>query len=607
MTLFRQTRSGARPDAAVLMRRRPKMPRLEIALAWIAAIAGLVSGPCRALGAPVAIAIFAGQSNEEAHGTSQAVYGFLGVPGGVGSAGVNAVASCYETTATPTGATAGSGTLTCAAPTSGALYAGQVVVGAGVPLGQTLSAANNQGHFPGVTGTGSNAGGSYVVTLAAVVGSAQSPVTMTFSQPDIGGSGVLNSRCQIWAPTGNKGAGTWQAYAPNVNTDFNGGSQAKSWGPEGPFCARWTADNPGQTLYMVKLAVGGSSLCDLASGNNYSPEFSGAGIAAFNLLRLEVTHAETALATQFGITSYQIKVIQWGQGEQDEQNIKKACAFPVAPFAASTTPVPYLTNLVDMVGHFAIPTTINANFAASISGTVLTVNQMTSGAVHRYQRLAGTGVAANTYIGTQISGAPDGAGAYNLQVYQATVGEIIAASGGASCSLGSLSGQFFFAAPLTATKTKITTTCVTGGTFHVGDTLSGTGVDPGTTITALDSAGHTADGLYVVNVNQTVASPALPEAMTATIGGWGVGADTAALTLFRTFKAANSTPTGVQIGQSWVNDHAVAALPAKTVNTDDALKSTSTDLHFHAAWISELGRRLYQAYLGRCDYHAATC
>ena len=607
MTLFPQTRSGARSDAAVPKRRTQKMPRLAIFLTWIAALTGLASGPSRAFGAPVAIAIFAGQSNEEAHGTAQAVYGFRGVPGGVGTAGVNAVASCYETTATPSGATAGSGTLICAAPTSGTLYAGQVVVGAGVPLGQTLSAANNQGHFPGVTGTGSNAGGTYVVTPGAVVGSPGSPVAMTFAQPDIGGSGVLNSRCQIWAPTGNKGAGTWQSYAPNVNTDFNGGSQAKSWGPEGPFCARWTADNPGQTLYMVKLAIGGSSLCDLTSGNNYSPEFSGAGIAAFNLLRLEVTHAETALATQFGITSYQIKVIQWGQGEQDEQNTKKACAFPAAPFASATTPVPYLTNLVDMIGHFAVPTTINGAFTGSISGTVLTVSQMTSGAVHRYQRLSGVGVAANTYVGTQISGTTGGTGTYNLQVYQTTAGEVITASGGASCSLGSLSGQFFFAAPLTATKTKITKSCVTGGIFHLGDTLSGAGVDAGTTITALDSAGHTADGLYLVNVNQTVASSGAPEAMTASIGGWGVGADTATFTLFRTFNAANSSPTGVQIGQSWINDHAVTALSAKTVNTDDALKSTTTDLHFHAAWISELGRRLYQSYLGRCDYHAATC
>lgn len=557
---------------------------------------------------PAAVAIFAGQSNEVSHGTDQSTYGFAGVPGGSGNAGINAVASCYETTATPAGASAGSGVLTCAAPTSGKIFAGQVITAPGVPTGQVVSAANNNGNFPGATGAGSNAGGTYVVIPAASVGSPSSRVTMTFAEPDIGGSGVLNPQCQIWVPGSKTGSGSWQTYAPKVNSDYNGGGQTKSWGPEGPFCARWAADNPGQTLYMIKVGIGGSSLCELPSGNNYSPEFAGSsGIGGFGLLQSQVAAAETALGAQLGITSYAVKLIQWGQGEQDSQARNRPCGFPVPPFSTDTSPIPYLENLKDLVNCLAIPAPINASFMGSISGTVLTVASVSSGALHQYQLLTGAGVAPGTYVDEQISGDIGGAGAYQLKVYQAVSPETITGSGGTSCSDASISGNFFYAYPLSYSANAIVQSCVSGGAFAVGDTLVGAGVMAGTTITALDSAGHTADGLYLIAVRQTVASPGAPEPMTAAVGGFGTGADTAKFLMFKTFSHASANPTGVQIAQAYVNDHNVTQLSATTVNTDDALKATLTEIHYHAAWISELGRRLYRAYLGECDYHSPTC
>ena len=159
--------------------------------------------------------------------------------------------------------------------------------------------------------------------------------------------------------------------------------------------------------------------------------------------------------------------------------------------------------------------------------------------------------------------------------------------------------------PLLFTPTKVLRSCVSGGAFNVGDTLSGPGVLPGTIITGLDSAGDTADGLYTVNVNQTVASADAPEAMTASVDGFGNGADTARFVLFRTFN--NAGLTGVQVAQNYVNDQPVTALPTVTVNTNDALKATQLNKHFHTAWIAELGRRLYLGYLGACDYHSPTC
>ncbi|MBV9511014.1 MAG: hypothetical protein JO303_12115 [Caulobacteraceae bacterium] len=579
---------------------------LSLALDGSAALAQSASPSPNA--SPVAVALFAGQSNEVSHGTLASTYGFSGVPGGAGSAGVNATASCYETKTTLSGATAGSGTLTCSAPTSGVIFAGQVITAPGVPVGQVVAAANNAGNFPAATGSGS-AAGAYVVTPAAVVGSSAAPVTMSFAEPDIGGSGVLNPQCKIWVPKGAK-SGTWKTYSPKVNSDYTGAGQTPTFGPEGPFCQRWAADNPGKTLYMIKIAIGGSSLCDLPSGNNYSPEYvpvSQNGIASYQMLQSQTALAEAALRTQLGITSYNVVVIQWGQGEQDSDNRARPCGYPVPPFSKLTTPIPYLTNLQDLINRFAIPTAINAQFSGSIAGTTLTVSNVSAGAIHQYQLLSGAGVAPNTYIESQIGGAAGGAGTYNLKVYQTIASETIFGSHGASCSNASISGSYFYAYPLAYSTNTVVKSCVTGGAFVVGDRLSGAGVAPGTSIVGLDSAGHTADGLYTVAVNQNVASASAPEAMTAAVGGFGSGSNSAKFILFRTFEHPWSTPTGVQIAQAYVNDNASTVIPAYTVNTDDALKATPTEIHYHAAWISELGRRLYEAYLGKCDYHSPTC
>jgi hypothetical protein len=548
--------------------------------------------------------IFTGQSNEESHGTSASTYGFTGIPGGVGSAGINGAASCYETTVTPSGATSGSGTLSCTATTSGAIYAGEVVTGSGVPTGQVISAEYGNGNFPGVTGAGS--AGTYVVTPAATVGSSGSPVSMTFAEPDIGGSGTLNTNCQIWTP--GTTSGSWQAYNPKVNTDSQGGnSQSAAFGPEGAICQHWTADNPGKTLYMIKIAIGGSHLCDVTAGSNdLSPEYAGTGISSpvYSLLQTQTIAAEAALNTQFGITNYSVNMFQYGQGEQDSQD---ECSYPYAPFSATSTPNEYLVNLQDIIGRFAIPTTISASFNGYITNTTLTVTSMVSGTVHQYQLLTGTGIAAKTYVGTQISGTTGGVGTYNLQVYQATAqaGESITSSSGAVCDNGSINGEFFNAVPDSHTTTTITKSCVSGGVFGVGNTLSGTNILSGTTITSLDGSGHTADGIYYVNVNQTVGSSASPIAMTASVTGWGTGSDSAKFTMFQTFGAA--TASGVQIAQQYVNDNLVTALKAITVNTNDALKATPAEIHYHTAWIAELGRRLYEAFLGQCDYHSPTC
>ena len=57
---------------------------------------------------------------------------------------------------------------------------------------------------------------------------------------------------------------------------------------------------------------------------------------------------------------------------------------------------------------------IAANFTASITGTVMTVTAMASGAIAAGQAVTGTGVADGTIIGTQLTGDTGGTGTYNV-------------------------------------------------------------------------------------------------------------------------------------------------------------------------------------------------
>jgi hypothetical protein len=513
------------------------------------------------------VAIFAGQSNDTAAGTKPPLRGLHVVPGDPGD---SVQGDCSETTDTPVGATPGSGTIVCSNLT-GPLAAGMEVNGDGVPANQTFTSP------------------PYTVTSPTPL-----DVThLTFAAPDIGGSGNPVPGCMIWTPSAR--GSSWQPYRPYVNSATNGaGPLLTAYGPEGEFCALYEREHPGDTLYMIKLTAAGASLCQVATGNSYSPYFTHtlAGQDAFRTLVKTVANAEAAIGAP-----YQVRVIEWGQGEED--NVLPGCQFPIFPFAGAT-PVPYFDNATDLIARFHIPTPLDASFTGLIAGTTLTVTSMQSGAVAPLMEIGGGAVLPHTIITGQIDGVPGGVGDYALQVYETTGNraEAIAGSGGATCSKAVINGRFMVALPLSATIRSVRS-CVSGGQFSVGDQLAGDHVATGAVITGLDSAGHTADGLYVVNVNQS-----LPEQpFTGHVDGFGTGADTAPIVMFRTAVMPGKKPTGVQVSQDMLNDQGYATV----VNTDDALHITLLDVHYAASWIAELGRRLYEAYMGRCDYHSPTC
>jgi hypothetical protein len=456
-----------------------------------------------------AVAFFAGQSNEGAWGTLP--IWFSGTPG----VNIVASASCYETTKPLTGASAASGTLTCVGPVTGNIYAGEQITSGGV-AGQWVTAANNQGNFPGATGAGG--AGTYAVNNPAAIGSATAPVAMTFAEPAIGG----NPHCQIWnqpKPSKNPVAASWQTYNPRVNSEYG---PIAVFGPEGEFCREWTADNPGQTLYMIKVAVPTAALCDMPGGTSYSPEYAGTvNTDAYTLLQSEVTAARAALPA-----AYPVIAIQWGQGEFDST---RTCGYP------------YLANMIDLIGRFAIPAPVSAAFTGSISGTTLTVSSITSGSLQPYQLVSGPGVAPQTYIVGKT-----GVGTYALQVYK--TGAVT------SPCVGAVHGQFV--------------SCPKGVWLPY-------------------------------NVSQSVGA----EAMTASVVGWG----TSPATKFVAYRPFHSETTGVGTADESLNDNQGAALPVTVVNADDAIKIVGSPAHFHGSWVVELGRRLYAAYKGECDYHSPTC
>lgn len=131
-----------------------------------------------------------------------------------------------------------------------------------------------------------------------------------------------------------------------------------------------------------------------------------------------------------------------------------------------------------------------------LNGNVLTVSAVTSGSVQPGSTITGSGVAAGTKVASQIlplltGEAVDGVGRYNVNI----------------------SGQAVPSTTINGTYGTLTVGGAVTGTFKVGQTISGTGVTAGTTITD-QITGTGGAGTYVVDNNTVVASTAITAAGT---------------------------------------------------------------------------------------------
>ena len=123
---------------------------------------------------------------------------------------------------------------------------------------------------------------------------------------------------------------------------------------------------------------------------------------------------------------------------------------------------------------------------ASILDNVMTVTAVGSGVVRPGATISGTGVYSGSTVVGQLTGTTGGVG-----TYQVTPSEQSVASTTVSGTYGTL-----------------TVSAVSSGAIYVGDVISGSGVDAGTTVTQqITGAGGT--GTYAVSSNTVVSSTAI--------------------------------------------------------------------------------------------------
>lgn len=123
-----------------------------------------------------------------------------------------------------------------------------------------------------------------------------------------------------------------------------------------------------------------------------------------------------------------------------------------------------------------------ASGTGAISGTTLTIASLTAGQYRVGQVISGSGVTVGTVI-TALGSGTGGTGTYTVSPSQTAAGPVA----------------------ITGTDTRLVVTGVTSGTLAVGQEITGSGITPGTFITALVS-GTGGTGTYTVSDAQQFAS-----------------------------------------------------------------------------------------------------
>jgi hypothetical protein len=134
----------------------------------------------------------------------------------------------------------------------------------------------------------------------------------------------------------------------------------------------------------------------------------------------------------------------------------------------------------------------NAVFTGSVSGTTLTVTNVSSGTLAASQSLYGVGVSAETVI-TALGTGTGGTGTYTVNVSQTV----------SARSLNSTATGARFTATIAGTT--MTVSAVATGIIYLGQTIQGAGVTAGTVVTALGT-GTGGTGTYTLSVASTVGS-----------------------------------------------------------------------------------------------------
>ena len=151
-------------------------------------------------------------------------------------------------------------------------------------------------------------------------------------------------------------------------------------------------------------------------------------------------------------------------------------------------------NIVDGVYRYTwrISNPSTAIFTASISGTTMTVTQVSSGVLAVGQSVYGIGITPETVI-TALGTGTGGVGTYVVNISQTVAAESLNSATVGCLFTGSMSG------------TTLTVSAVTSGTLYVGQTIEGAGISAKVIITALGT-GTGGTGTYTISASQTVGS-----------------------------------------------------------------------------------------------------
>jgi hypothetical protein len=200
---------------------------------------------------------------------------------------------------------------------------------------------------------------------------------------------------------------------------------------------------------------------------------------------LEAGEVPTPEAAQDGLEMLNDLIDQWSNENMMVYNVTEI-VFPIIPgqFQYTIGPDPSTANY------------IGASITGSISGKILTVTGITTGAVAQGQTLSGIGING---VNTKIVEFLTGAGGYTNEVGTYRLNND--ATTPPAVFTGSISG------------TTLTVTAVSAGYIGAGATITGSGVTSGTTISSVISASGGV-GTYTVSASQTVASTTLTASVT---------------------------------------------------------------------------------------------
>ena len=234
--------------------------------------------------------------------------------------------------------------------------------------------------------------------------------------------------------------------------------------------------------------------------NNYASAAGGAPIGILprrqqGLITTFLAEASMVVPTGLAVgvlSSGDVWAVNRGSGQAlIGQKAYAAFADGSTSFAATGTPTTGASS--SSTGSFAAET---FSVTASVSGNVMTVTVVGSGTVYPGSLLTGGGTGT---VSAQLSGTTGGVGTYALTVPEQSVASTT----------------------ITGGYTLFTAGTVTGGTFGVGDVLTGSGVTAGSFITLVIAGGGTTGSTMVVSpYNQTDSGNTISVAATNVETAW---------------------------------------------------------------------------------------